>query len=87
MTIFLFLNRQHTLVYVPALDEVYRFGSDEAGRPGDERKPDQLIPLPINSAVNAGKSCQGNDHCRCVQSVSVSSREICFLDFVFILGG
>ncbi|KFR08627.1 E3 ISG15--protein ligase HERC5, partial [Nipponia nippon] len=68
-------GRQHTLVYVPSLDKVYSFGSGEEGQLGDERKPNQLIPLPINLPVNTGKSCWGNDHCRCVQSVLVSSRE------------
>ncbi|NXF34649.1 HERC5 ligase, partial [Nyctibius bracteatus] len=61
-------TNNHTLVYVPSLDEVYLFGSGENGQLGDERKPHQLIPLPINSPVDTGKSCQGNDHCRCVQS-------------------
>ncbi|XP_059673641.1 probable E3 ubiquitin-protein ligase HERC3 [Gavia stellata] len=50
-------GRQHTLVYVPSLDKVYSFGSGE-GQLGDERKPYQLIPLPISSPVNTGKSCQ-----------------------------
>ncbi|KAM6206524.1 putative E3 ubiquitin-protein ligase HERC4 [Sarcoramphus papa] len=54
-------GRQHTLVYVPSLDKVYSFGSDEEGQLGDERKPNQLIPLPINSPVNTGKSCQENN--------------------------
>lgn len=76
MTIFLFLIRQHTLVYVPSLDKVFSFGSDEEGQLGDKRKPNQLIPLPIDLPVNTGKSHQGNDHCRCVQSVFVSSREM-----------
>ncbi|XP_008938722.1 PREDICTED: E3 ISG15--protein ligase HERC5-like, partial [Merops nubicus] len=50
-------GRQHTLVYVPSLDKVYSFGSDE-GDLGDERKPNQLIPLPINLPLNTRKSCQ-----------------------------
>ncbi|XP_074886416.1 putative E3 ubiquitin-protein ligase HERC3 isoform X1 [Buteo buteo] len=54
-------GRQHTLVYVPSLDKVYLFGSDEEGQLGHERKPTQLIPLPINSPVNTGESCQGNN--------------------------
>ncbi|XP_068258816.1 E3 ISG15--protein ligase HERC5-like isoform X2 [Nyctibius grandis] len=54
-------SRQHTLVYVPSLDEVYLFGSGEDGQLGDERKPNQLIPLPINSPVDTGKSCQENN--------------------------
>ncbi|XP_061847674.1 probable E3 ubiquitin-protein ligase HERC4 isoform X2 [Colius striatus] len=53
-------GRQHTLVYVPSLDKVYLFGSDEE-QLGDERKPNQLIPLPINSPVNTGKGCQENN--------------------------
>ncbi|XP_010075477.1 PREDICTED: probable E3 ubiquitin-protein ligase HERC3, partial [Pterocles gutturalis] len=53
-------GRQHTLVYVPSLDKVYSFGSGEEGKLGDERKPDQLIPLPIDPPVNTGKSCQKN---------------------------
>lgn len=73
MTIILFLNRQHTLVYVPSLDKLYLFGSDE-GQLGHERKPTQLIPLPIDSPVNTEESCQGKDYCRCVQSIFVSSR-------------
>ncbi|KFV60447.1 E3 ISG15--protein ligase HERC5, partial [Tyto alba] len=67
---------QHTLVYVPSLDKVYSFGSYEEGQLRDERKPNQLIPLPINSPVNTGKSCQGNDYFRCAQSVLISSREM-----------
>ncbi|XP_009708889.1 PREDICTED: probable E3 ubiquitin-protein ligase HERC3, partial [Cariama cristata] len=54
-------GRQHTLVYVPSLDKVYSFGCVEEGQLGDERKPDQLIPLPIKSPANAGKSCRGNN--------------------------
>uniref|UniRef100_A0A8B9UYN3 HECT domain-containing protein n=1 Tax=Anas zonorhyncha TaxID=75864 RepID=A0A8B9UYN3_9AVES len=53
-------GRQHTLVYVPSLDKVYLFGSDE-GQPGNERTANQLIPLPINSPVDNGKSCQENN--------------------------
>ncbi|NXG94287.1 HERC5 ligase, partial [Stercorarius parasiticus] len=55
-------GRRHTLVYVPSLDKVYSFGSGEKGQLGDQ--PNQLIPLPINSPVNTGKSCKGNDHRR-----------------------
>ncbi|XP_035746303.1 probable E3 ubiquitin-protein ligase HERC4 [Egretta garzetta] len=51
---------QHTMVYVPSLDKVYLFGSGEEGQLGDEKKPNQLIPLPISSPVNPGKSCQEN---------------------------
>ncbi|XP_072717422.1 probable E3 ubiquitin-protein ligase HERC3 isoform X1 [Ciconia boyciana] len=54
-------GRQHTLVYVPSLDKVYSFGSGGEGQLGDEGKPNQLIPLPINSPVNAGKSCHGEN--------------------------
>ncbi|NXC30677.1 HERC5 ligase, partial [Campylorhamphus procurvoides] len=73
-------GRQHTLVYVPSLDKFYFFGSGDEGWPEDKRKPNQLIPLPINSPVNTGNSHQSNDHCRCIQSVFVSSQEnpICF---------
>ncbi|NWU12321.1 HERC5 ligase, partial [Cephalopterus ornatus] len=73
-------GRQHTLVYVPSLDKFYFFGSDDKGQPDDERKPHQLIPLPINSPVNTGNSCHGNDHCRCIQSIFVSSRDVFNLD-------
>ncbi|KAM4780827.1 E3 ISG15--protein ligase HERC5-like isoform 1-T1 [Cyanocitta cristata] len=51
-------GRQHTLVYVPSLDKFYFFGSGDEGQLEDESKPNQLIPLPINSPVNTGKSCQ-----------------------------
>ncbi|XP_041344149.1 E3 ISG15--protein ligase HERC5-like isoform X2 [Pyrgilauda ruficollis] len=51
-------GRQHTLVYVRSLDKFYFFGSDGEGQLEDERKPSQLIPLPINSPVNTGESCQ-----------------------------
>ncbi|NXM53505.1 HERC5 ligase, partial [Illadopsis cleaveri] len=61
-------GRQYTLVYVPSLDKFYFFGSGDEGQLEDERKPNQLIPLPINSPVNTGKSWQGNDHYRCIQS-------------------
>ncbi|NXA76037.1 HERC5 ligase, partial [Thryothorus ludovicianus] len=63
----------YTLVYVPSLDKYYFFGSDDEGQLEDKRKTNQLIPLPINSPVNTGKSCQSNDHCRCIPSVFVSS--------------
>ncbi|NWT80680.1 HERC5 ligase, partial [Lanius ludovicianus] len=63
------LLRQHTLVYVPSLDKFYFFGSGDEGQLEDESKPNQLIPLPINPPVNTGKSCQSNDHCRCIQSM------------------
>ncbi|NXJ23818.1 HERC5 ligase, partial [Dicrurus megarhynchus] len=67
---------QHTLVYVSSLDKFYFFGSGDEGQLEDESKPNQLIPLPINSPVNTGKSCQSNDHCRYIQSIFVSSMEI-----------
>ncbi|XP_053795912.1 probable E3 ubiquitin-protein ligase HERC4 [Vidua chalybeata] len=51
-------GRQYTLVYVCSLDKFYFFGSGDEGQLEDERKPNQLIPLPINSPVNTGKSCQ-----------------------------
>ncbi|XP_039919743.1 probable E3 ubiquitin-protein ligase HERC3 [Hirundo rustica] len=51
-------GRQHTLVYVSSLDKFYFFGSGDERQLEDERKPNQLIPLPINSPVNTGKSCQ-----------------------------
>ncbi|NWT51040.1 HERC5 ligase, partial [Erythrocercus mccallii] len=82
------LLRQHTLVYVSSLDKFYFFGSGDEGQLEDERKPNQLIPLPINSPVNSGKSCQSNDHCRCIQSVFVSSmgNPICYnFNFAYVL--
>ncbi|TRZ23540.1 hypothetical protein HGM15179_003554 [Zosterops borbonicus] len=51
-------GRQHTLVYIPSLDKFYFFGSGDEGQLEDERKPNQLIPLPINSPVTTGESCQ-----------------------------
>ncbi|XP_063277626.1 probable E3 ubiquitin-protein ligase HERC3 isoform X2 [Prinia subflava] len=51
-------GRQYTLVYVSSLDKFYFSGSGDEAQLGDERKPNQLIPLPINSPVNTGKSCQ-----------------------------
>ncbi|NWI41107.1 HERC5 ligase, partial [Picathartes gymnocephalus] len=82
-------GRQHTLVYVPSLDKFYFFGSGDEGQLEDERKPNQLIPLPINSPVNTGESCQSNDHCRYIQSVFVSSMEMLALliSFMFTLKG
>ncbi|NWR92372.1 HERC5 ligase, partial [Furnarius figulus] len=77
-------GRQHTLVYVPSLDKFYFFGSDDEGWPENKRKPNQLIPLPINSPINTGNSCQSNDHCRCIQSVFVSSQETFNLVDVFM---
>ncbi|NWW08929.1 HERC5 ligase, partial [Oreocharis arfaki] len=41
----------------------YFFGSGDEGQLEDERKPNQLIPLPIDSPVNTGKSCQKNPIC------------------------
>ncbi|NXM81550.1 HERC5 ligase, partial [Oenanthe oenanthe] len=69
-------GRQYTLVYVLSLDKFYFCGSDDEGLLEDKSKPNQLIPLPINSPVDTGKSCQSNDHCRYVQSVFVSSAMI-----------
>ncbi|NXQ96958.1 HERC5 ligase, partial [Sagittarius serpentarius] len=74
-------GRQHTLVYVPSLDKVYSFGSDEEGQLGDERQPNQLIPLPINSPVNTGESSQGNDYCRCVKSIFTCNLSNIFMHF------
>ncbi|NXX71238.1 HERC5 ligase, partial [Spizella passerina] len=72
------LLRQYTLVYVHSLDKFYFFGSDDEGQLEDERKSKQLIPLPIDSPVDTGKSCQSNDHCICIQS-----NPICYnLNFV-----
>ncbi|KAF1516348.1 E3 ISG15--protein ligase HERC5, partial [Eudyptes sclateri] len=73
--------RQHTLVYVPSLDKVYSFGSGKEGQLGDKRKPNRLIPLPINSPVNTGKSCQGNDCCRCVESLFTCNLVNIFMHF------
>ncbi|KFZ63033.1 E3 ISG15--protein ligase HERC5, partial [Antrostomus carolinensis] len=80
---------QHTLAYVPSLDKVYSFGSGEEGKLRDERKPNQLIPLPINSPVNAGTSCQGNGHCRSIQSIFTGNFVNIFMHFTqsFSLNG
>ncbi|NXM04590.1 HERC5 ligase, partial [Tyrannus savana] len=77
-------GRQHTLVYVPSLDKFYFFGSDDEGQPQDKRKPNHLIPLPINPPEKSANSCQGNEHCRCIQSIFVSSRETFNLVDVFM---
>ncbi|NXS10801.1 HERC5 ligase, partial [Neodrepanis coruscans] len=77
-------GRQHTLVYVPSLDIFYFFGSDDEKRPEDERRPNQLIPVPINSPGNTEKSCQSNDLFRCIKAVFVSSRETINLVDVFM---
>ncbi|NXY83862.1 HERC5 ligase, partial [Alcedo cyanopectus] len=76
-------GRQHTLVYVPSLDKVYSFGCVE-GQLQDERMPSQSIPFPINLPVKSGKSHYGNDCCRCVQSLFVSSREMLSCNLVSI---
>ncbi|NXQ63675.1 HERC5 ligase, partial [Anthoscopus minutus] len=76
------LLRQYTLVYVSSLDKFYFFGSGDEGQLEDERETNPLIPLPISSPVNTRKPCQSNDHCRCVQSVFVSSMEIVFSYFI-----
>ncbi|NXB46765.1 HERC5 ligase, partial [Leucopsar rothschildi] len=62
-------GRQYTLVYVRSLDKFYFCGSDDEGQLEDERKPNQLIPLPIHSPVNTEKSCQSNYHCRCIRNL------------------
>uniref|UniRef100_A0A8C9F6X6 HECT domain-containing protein n=1 Tax=Pavo cristatus TaxID=9049 RepID=A0A8C9F6X6_PAVCR len=77
-------GRQHTLVYVPSLDKVYSFGSYQ-GQLESERKANQLIPLPINSPVDNGKFCQGNDGCRCLRSVLISSTSGKGKVFVFLI--
>ncbi|XP_016153364.1 PREDICTED: probable E3 ubiquitin-protein ligase HERC3 [Ficedula albicollis] len=51
-------GRQYTLVYVLSLDKFYFCGSDDEGLLESKRKRNQLIPLPINSPVDTGKSCQ-----------------------------
>ncbi|NXM72242.1 HERC5 ligase, partial [Serilophus lunatus] len=75
-------GRKHTLVYVPSLDKFYFFGSDEGQ--SEDKKPNQLIPVPINSPEKTGKSCQSNDHFRCIKSIFVSSRETINLVDVFM---
>ncbi|XP_069711475.1 probable E3 ubiquitin-protein ligase HERC3 isoform X3 [Phaenicophaeus curvirostris] len=70
-------GRQHTLVYVPSLDKVYSFGSSEEGKLGDERKPNQLIPLPIKSPVNTGKSYwEKNTSRKVVEIIAIGNRSI-----------
>ncbi|KAJ7397165.1 hypothetical protein BTVI_137957 [Pitangus sulphuratus] len=54
-------GRQHTLVYVPSLDKFYFFGYDDEGQPQDKRKPNHLIPLPIDPPVKSANSCQENN--------------------------
>ncbi|KAK9398702.1 putative E3 ubiquitin-protein ligase HERC4 [Crotalus adamanteus] len=44
-------GRWHTLVYVPALGEVYAFGYGGEGQLGEGRISDQLVPLPLDLAV------------------------------------
>ncbi|NXP05246.1 HERC5 ligase, partial [Thinocorus orbignyianus] len=76
-------GRQHTLAYVPSLDKVYSFGSDEKVQLGEQ--PDQLVPLPTKSPVNTGKSCEGNDHSTLyndiVQPVILSISSYIFMHF------
>ncbi|NXQ42417.1 HERC5 ligase, partial [Catharus fuscescens] len=74
------LLRKYTVVYVLSLDKFYFCGSADEGQLENQRKPNQLIPLPINSSVNTGKSCQSNDHCRCIQSIFC-----CIFNFVDVL--
>ncbi|XP_053920301.1 probable E3 ubiquitin-protein ligase HERC4 isoform X3 [Cuculus canorus] len=70
-------GRQHTLVYVPLLDKVYSFGSGEEEKLGDERKPNQLIPLPIKSTVNTGKSYwEKNTSRKAIEIMAVGNRSI-----------
>ncbi|XP_070804591.1 E3 ISG15--protein ligase HERC5-like [Pituophis catenifer annectens] len=45
-------GRWHTLVYAPALGEVYSFGYGAAGQLGEGRTSDQLVPLPLNLAIH-----------------------------------
>ncbi|XP_050194573.1 LOW QUALITY PROTEIN: probable E3 ubiquitin-protein ligase HERC4 [Myiozetetes cayanensis] len=54
-------GRQHTLVYVHSLDKFYFFGSDDERQPQDKRKPNHLIPLPIDPPVKSTNSCQENN--------------------------
>ncbi|XP_009989903.1 PREDICTED: E3 ISG15--protein ligase HERC5-like, partial [Tauraco erythrolophus] len=63
-------GREYTLVYVPSLGKVYSFGSAKEGQLGDERKPNQLIPLPINS------SCQGNKSHKVVEIIAGGNQRI-----------
>ncbi|XP_015675425.1 probable E3 ubiquitin-protein ligase HERC4 [Protobothrops mucrosquamatus] len=44
-------GRWHTLVYVPALGEVYAFGYGGEGQLGEGRTSDQLVPLPLDLDV------------------------------------
>ncbi|XP_074004043.1 probable E3 ubiquitin-protein ligase HERC4 [Numenius arquata] len=66
-------GRQHTLVYVPSLDKVYLFGAGEKGQLGD--RPNQLIPLPINSPVNTGKSHQENNMSQKVIEITAGGKQ------------
>ncbi|XP_014799704.1 PREDICTED: probable E3 ubiquitin-protein ligase HERC4 [Calidris pugnax] len=66
-------GRWHTLVYVPSLDKVYAFGAGEKGELGD--RPNQLIPLPIDSPVNTGKSPQGNNTSQKVTEIIAGERQ------------
>ncbi|NXU79213.1 HERC5 ligase, partial [Oreotrochilus melanogaster] len=75
---------QHTLVYVPFLDKVYSFGCGEEGQLRAERKPHQLIPLPINSPVNPGKSCHGNDQVHNLYMVLPGRCLTCNLDNILM---
>ncbi|XP_010113670.1 PREDICTED: probable E3 ubiquitin-protein ligase HERC3, partial [Chlamydotis macqueenii] len=68
-------GRQRTLVYVPSLDEVYSFGSGEEGPLGDDRKPNQLIPLPIKP-VNTDKSCQENTSQKVIEIIAGGNQRI-----------
>ncbi|XP_007439326.3 E3 ISG15--protein ligase HERC5-like, partial [Python bivittatus] len=45
-------GRWHTLVYIPALGEVYSFGYGAKGQLGEGRKSDQLVPLPLDLALH-----------------------------------
>ncbi|XP_032079799.1 E3 ISG15--protein ligase HERC5-like [Thamnophis elegans] len=45
-------GRWHTLVYVPALGEIYSFGYGAEGQHGEGRTSDQLVPLPLSLAIH-----------------------------------
>uniref|UniRef100_A0A8C3M0K3 HECT domain-containing protein n=1 Tax=Chrysolophus pictus TaxID=9089 RepID=A0A8C3M0K3_CHRPC len=73
-------GRQHTLVYVPSLDEVYSFGSYQ-GQLESERKANQLIPLPINSPEDNGKFCQENTSQNVIKTTAEGKESIIGLLF------
>ncbi|KAJ7327146.1 hypothetical protein JRQ81_016905 [Phrynocephalus forsythii] len=71
--------RWHTLVYVPALGEVFSFGLGAEGQLGNGKNSDQLIPLPLDLTMNGQKIILGGSSKEVVKIIAGESQSIVLL--------